>query len=157
MRVLPSILDWMDSPLNTPGLFDLALHHAHSTWTDAGVTKMPGNHYVGGVVWERVEPDLYLVQHSIPNCWVANIEPSDIDFMAARDGFGAWDHDWPGKLVQEQRSRVIGSNLAAFMVEVTPAEKALAPLKTMVGAVDAFHRQHVHHSVYRQFVSVWIR
>ncbi len=159
MRVLPSMLDVADCapnvPLSNSLLFWHSLNHAHPTWTDAEVTKSPGSQFYGGVVWERVEQNLYLVQHRIPNCWAAKLNESDLDFMRQMGGFGMYDHDWPRKLVTEERSRIIGSSDAAFMVEVTPAHVALAPMKELAPVVDLFHRQDVHHSVYRQFVSVW--
>lgn len=163
MRVLPSILDdhslgmdWIyEGPLTNRHLFCRALRYAHPTWTDAEITKSPGSQFVGGVVWEQTSTGMYLVQHRIPNCWVGNIMQSDVDFMRVRDGFGMYDHDWPRKLVTEERSRVIGSSDAAFMVEITPANDNLAPLKELSPIVDLFHRSDIHHSVYRQFVSVW--
>lgn len=162
MRVLPSFLDGLKEPLSNPEMVTRAMKHAHSTWTDGqigikGFPKLEGNQYYGGVSWEKIN-GCYHVQHVIPSVWVANIEASDAEFIMASGGMGSYDHNWPTKLLKEGRNRLIGSSDAAFMVEITPADKNKARLSQIDPEwPDAFHHDTLspQHSIYRVFVSVY--
>lgn len=164
MRVLPAFLNHLDKPLSNPEMVSLALATAHPTWTDAeigirGWIRPLGNQFYGGLSWEKF-PGYYLVQHCLPNIWMANIEQADVELIRAQALWGAWDHNFPSKVVEEGRSRVLGSSDAAFMVEVTEHDKGIAPS----GGIDplkpdAFHHDTLDygkfHGVYRNYVSVF--
>lgn len=164
MRVLPPFLDLLDHPVSCSEMVGMAMKHAHPTWTDGqigikGFFRTFSNQFYGGLSWERLG-NLYLVQHVIPNAWIANIEPSDLEFMKACRVWSAWDHILPSKFIKEGRNRIIGSSDAAFIVEITELNDRNAPGSHIdMKNPDAFYRDaypnEEHHNAYRMCVSVF--
>lgn len=164
MRVLPQFLDFLDHPVGCAEMVSLAMRCPHRTWQDAefgiqGFIRQHSNQYYGGLSWERFGK-MYLVQHVIPNAWISNIEPSDLDLMRKYNDWSAWDHRLPSKFIKEGRNRVIGSSDAAFMVEITDPNERNAPNSQINPAKpDAFYRDGwadgEHHEAYRMCVSVF--
>lgn len=160
MRVLPNILNHLDRPLTNPQLVTLALQNAHTTWTEAqigiqGFIRPHSNQFYGGLSWEKIGSN-YIVQHVLPSVWIANVRQDDVEFLKNGGGMGAYDHNWPTKLCNEGRSRVIGASDAAFMVEITPEDRNRCPLSIIDQEwPDKFHHDKKHHDVYRTFYSVF--
>lgn len=166
MRVLPHFLNLLHEPLSCAEMVTAAMKTAHSTWLDAevgvkGFFRPVSNQFYGGLSWEKCG-NLYLVQHVIPNVWMANIEQSDVNFIRAAGAWGAYDHNWPGKLLEEGRNRYIGSSDAAFMVEITEptVNKENSYMSTIdMQQPDAFHHDEMDygkfHKTYRTHISVF--
>ncbi len=155
MRVLPTVLDDIGEPLSNAALVAKAIKHAHPSWREAEATRATGNSFKGGICWEKID-GLYFVQHRIPNIWVANIEQSDVEWFGLEESIGTYDHNWPGKTLDEERNRMIGSSDAAFIVEVTRLSKGLCPSQENdPKEPDKFYRDRGHHRTYRTMVSVF--
>lgn len=164
MRVLPEFLNALDRPRSCAQMVTIAMKYAHVSWRDAeigikGMFRSFSNQYMGGLSWEKIG-NYYLIQHVIPNVWMANIEQSDIDFLKNAAFWGAYDHNWPGKLLDEDRNRVIGSSDASFMVELTEYDKGISPNTQIdMNQPDAFHHDGLEgrdfHRRYRAHVSVF--
>lgn len=164
MRVLPHFLELLDHPVGCAEMVKLAMTCPHRTWLDAeigvkGFFREHSNQYYGGLSWERSDK-MYLVQHVIPNAWISNIEPSDLDLMRKYNDWSAWDHRLPSKFIKEGRNRVIGSSDAAFMVEITSDQERNSPNSQINTAKpDAFYRDDwadgEHHNAYRMCISVF--
>lgn len=164
MRVLPDFINLLDHPVQCAEMVTLAMKTAHPMWIDAefgmkGFVRPVSNQFYGGVSWEKCG-NYYLVQHVIPNVWLANIEQSDVELIRKYESWGAYDHNWPGKLIDEHRDRVIGSSDAAFMVEVTEKDKGISPISHInTDHPDAFHQDEYDygkfHRTYRMCVSVF--
>lgn len=151
-RVIPSIFKGLGSPLHNSKLVSLAFDNLHTTWTEAELSDKFINSYVGGVVWQRVEENLYRVQHRLPTCYLIHFDKSDLDFYKKQICFGAIDHTWPTKLFPEERIRYVGSSDMCFICEVTAPCQNIPP-KYPVDKTepDRFWRNAYHNQMFRQF------
>lgn len=167
-RVLPGIIDELSSvPLSSEQMVKLAFtKHLHSSWANAEIGHEKQNSLVGGVCWRKLEPNhpdeiLISCQHRLPTVYVANFLPEDYAFFINQPSFGGYDHTWPGERhIRQERQRLIGSSDAAFICEVTDADKNLPPWNPQMQAVvekmpDAFYRDQLHNCVNRLFVTVF--
>lgn len=165
-RVLPTILDPIgytgatDGPLNNRRLVDLAIKHAHESWSLAEIGHKNNNSYVGGISWQKLSDNLISVTHRLPTPYFMSFHPTDWDFWWGTVSFGALDHSWPGdRLIRQERLRVVGSSDAAFIVEVTAHDKNVPPIIESKYQVDptngAYWGDKIHHSVNRLFNVIW--
>lgn len=155
VRVLPELIYEITGPTPPSPLVRMAWKHLHPTWIDAEIGRARANSWRGGVAWRKIRDGLYAVQHRIPSPWIVNPIPSDIEYLKAKGSVGAWDHEWPAKLVNEGRQRLIGSSDIAFMVEITPEDEAISPLAdSNHDAPDAFHLDSPNNHVNRNTVAL---
>jgi hypothetical protein len=156
VRVLPQILDAVSVPLENAQLVRLAWEHLHSTWVEAEMGREIVNSWRGGVAWKKLGEGMYAVQHRLPSPWLVNPMPSDVSWLRAKGSIGAWDHEWPAKLVNEGRQRLVGSSDIAFMVEITPAEESNCPTAPAnPEEPDSFHLDNSHNHVNRNTVALY--
>lgn len=154
MRVNSAINQSWAEPVSNPKLVSLAFQNMHPTWTYADMTLRKTNSKIAGVAWRKISGKLWLCQHRLPTCYLANINQSDLDWMN-RHRPGLWDHGWPEKLVNEQRHRYLGSSDAAFAVELTDMNANLPDVDDKdVDNPDDYNNEFVHHAVNRGFVTV---
>lgn len=157
-RTLPSIFEYpsrfCESLKETLGNADLVtetFRHLHRTWSEAEVGFDKINSYVGGVCWKKLSEGLYSVQHRLPTNYLLHFIPSDLQFFEKQICFGAIDHLWPTKLIQEERERVVGSSDVAFICEVTDPSQNIPPnYPYMKKEPDRFWRNAPHNSFFRQ-------
>lgn len=120
VRVNQTFLDdFTGDVTNNPQLVSLAWKHLHRTWTDADMQRRFTNSFAGGVSWHEITDGLYAVTHLLPTPYYIDPSPSDAEWFRVYGAPGAYDHLWPGKLVDEGRQRLIGSSDAGFAVELT--------------------------------------
>ncbi len=158
-RTLPTIFDYpsrlcasLEDALTNPELVTETFNNLHKTWSEAEVGFDKINSYVGGVCWRKISPGLYSVQHRLPTNYLIHFIQSDLQFFEAQICFGAIDHLWPTKLIQEERERVIGSSDVAFICEVTEKNQNVPPnYPYLKKEPDRFWRNAPHNSVFRQF------
>lgn len=141
---------------SNPQLVDLAFENLHATWRDADSALQNTNSYLGGVSWRRLRPGLYAVTHRLPTCYLANLTPSDVEWMGRQWETGTWDHTLPSKLVKEQRQRVIASSDAAFICELTRESENIPQLAPSdPNEPDRFWRDLEHNYTNRNVVTVF--
>lgn len=151
LRVLPEILDMLYFRSNA-AFMSLGLQFAHRSWTD-----QPRNFHKGGVKHWETAPATFAVQHFMPSPFYVNFIRDDLKHFGEKDpltgmppGFGMWDHLWPSRLLEAGRLRYIGSSDIACMLEVTDADKNVAPIE---GGKTEFFRTHFHNKTQGQFIS----
>ena len=151
MRVLPTIMDQITEPVSNAKLVSLAMKHKHKTWEESELGATEINTYVGGVVWQYLDCDLYACQHLLPTPYFINPTPEDLVYFKNQIHWGVIDHDWPGEcLINSERQRVLGSSDAAFMVELTPAEANIPPKAPYrEDEPDLFWRRKPHNAINR--------
>lgn len=167
-RVLPGILDALtDTPMSSEQMVkEVFTNHLHQSWSHAELGHATQNSLVGGVLWSKLQgntPDEFLIrcQHRLPTVYVANFTPEDYAFFINQPSFGAYDHTWPGERhIRQERQRMVGSSDAAFICEVTDADKNIPPWNPQMGEVvknipDAFFRDQLHNCTNRLFYSVF--
>lgn len=156
-RVTPSILGHIKTHLTNPQLVSLAMNHLHVTWKEARLGGEFINSYVGGVQWEELSTGLYRVQHRLPTPYLLHFNQSDYDFFNRENMvFGAIDHLWSIKLLQEERIRSLGSSDAGFVCEVTsPCENIPPKYPVIKSEPDRFWRNAYQNQVYRQFMFIF--
>lgn len=160
-RVSPSIFGGIkDIPLNNAELVTLALKHGHKAWSHAEDGHDQQNSFVGGISWRRIAPKIIAVTHRLPTVYLADFIPSDISFFKQPHDnlpptFGAYDHVWPSRLIEQQRQRMIGSSDAACILEVTKDDLNVPPVHPVSAhEPDAFWRNMVHNNINRQYLYI---
>lgn len=157
MRVLPSILhpdEYLDKlPFSNDYLVSLGFKHAHVTFSEANQRR-----YRGGVHVTDISPNIKAVQHYLPSPFFCNFIEKDLtSFEQIHEGkvpgFGIWDHVWPTKLIEDGRLRYIGSSDAAMMLEVTDADKNVAPLDEP--HETGFFKKNLHNKIQKQFLYIY--
>lgn len=142
---------WTD-PVSNPQLVTLAFQHLHPTWEFADLALPSTNSRIAGVAWRKAGDKLWLVQHRLPTCYLANVNRSDVDWMD-RHRPGLWDHGWPEKLVNEQRHRYFGSSDPAFAIELTDMGNNLPSVEPKNADVpDEYAAEFGHHATNRCLV-----
>ena len=157
-RVLQSIFEYpsrlapsLNESVTNAELVTESFNNLHRTWSEAELGQPKINSHVGGVMWKRVKKGLYSVQHRLPTNYLLHFVPSDLQFFEQQICFGAIDHLWPSKLIQEQRERVIGSSDVAFICELTDAHQNVPPAYPyMKNEPDRFWRNAPHNIFFRQ-------
>ncbi len=145
-RVLPSILTEMDSfylPVDNAPLVSLAWRHLHDAWVHAERGHANQSSYVGGVEWWRVG-NIIQGTHRLPSPYLIQFTKEDLLYFRSAISFGHFDHMWPGDiLIPRGRQRYLGSSDAAFIVEITEADKNVPPI--IEGQPESgFWRDHLH-------------
>jgi hypothetical protein len=155
IRVTPGFLDVVTDPMSGPAMVKAALAYPHRTFVDANSDDAHSNTFYGGVRWQKIGSN-YFVRHSLPNPWLCNLTADDIAWFDKQPQWGTYDHNWPGKILNEQRAVIVGSSDAAFIVEVTEHMANGALLKNInPNDLDEFYRKEPHHKDYRAHVMVF--
>jgi hypothetical protein len=158
MRVDENILEEVsyDVSETNASLVFKALHHAHKSWTEAELGNKATNTPIGGIAWQRICENMVAVKHHLPTIYLANFTAGDLAFFHRVPDFTAWDHSWSGKLVKENRYRVVGSSDAAFMCELTEADKNVPLLsEPKPGEPDFYVGREEHHIINKNFWSIF--
>lgn len=152
-RVTPSIESEISFPTSNAKLVTAAWKHLHKTWEDAQDGLEKTNSYIGGVSWAYLDHGLYSVCHRLPTPYLINFTPEDLTYFKAQLHYGVIDHFWPHEcLIDFERMRVCGSSDAAFMVEVTPADRNIPPIEHYRhDEPDLFFRNLKHNKANRLF------
>lgn len=161
-RVLPGLMSELTKePISNSKLVSLALEkYPHPAWTTANIELSISGTFVGGLAWQKLEPNLYAVQHRLPTVYLANFNEEDRKFFSkpykqVPPQYGMWDHEWPGVvLIPTERQRTIGSSDIAFIVECTEHFKNV-PTQRLVNPENptAFHRDEYHNKVNAMYYS----
>lgn len=118
-----------ESSIGNAKLVSAAWKNLHRSWAEAESGHDRANSFVGGVSWSRLSDDVVSVIHKLPTPYLINVTKADVDFFNQAIVFGSIDHDYPTYCVINQgRARVVGSSDAAFIVEITDANKNVPPL-----------------------------
>lgn len=162
-RVHPTIVGELSDSVSigNDGLVSLAWKHLHKSWSEAEYYPevQRTNSQVGGVMWKKLNDDTIFVTHRLPTPYLINWNEDDYAFFNREVPPGVWppvfgeiDHTWPATLVlPQERARYIGSSSAAFIVEITDAEKNIPPLSMQSNVEpDKFWRNAFHNQVFRQ-------
>lgn len=157
-RVSPSIFGSLkDGALSGPELVRRLFKHAHKSWSLCEIGLRESCSFVGGISWQKLDQNLYAVQHRLPTVYLSNFTAGDLSFFQQpHDGYppvyGYWDHVWPTLLVKDQRQRTVGSSDAAFILEVTKEDLNVPPMtQSNPHEPDAFWRNEYHNGINRQF------
>lgn len=164
-RVLPSILDHIDSSKNSFDLVTLMMKHPHRSWVNSEYGKHFAT-YKGGILWRRSGAGVLALQHRMPSPYMLNFTKDDIDYFTASNdnkiaAWGAIDHDWASHLCETQRWRMILSSDIGFMAEVTSENDNLPPQSPCdMKNPDDFWTQDrtthlLHHRLNRQFIATF--
>ena len=149
-----------DDPVSSKELVRLAFKHQHKAWSSSEIGADNQGTFVGGIAWQKVQDNLWAVQHMLPTLYLCSFTQTDWIFFNQRfddDGservYGAFDHLWPSELVREQRQRTPGSSDACCIVEVTK-EELNVPQKVQSNPLepDAFWRGALHNRMNRQYL-----
>ena len=152
-RGLPEIESCIEDNMTNAQLVTAAFKNLHKTWSEAEDGREKVNSYVGGVSWKWIADNTYAVTHRLPTPYLINWTPEDIVFFKNQIHWGVIDHAWPHDcLVHTERIRTCGSSDAAFMVEITPADKNIPPLAPYHhDEPDLFWKNLKHNQVNRMF------
>lgn len=143
-------------PWSNEDLVDFSWQNLHRTWLDADASLGNTNSFMGGVSWRRLRKGLYAVTHRLPTCYLANVDASDVAWLAQQWETGTWDHTLPTKWVKEQRQRTIASSDAAFIVELTKETDNIPPCQpSNPSEPDKFWRDLEHNYVARNVVTIF--
>lgn len=130
-RVLPSILNEMESfylPVDNAPLVSLAWRHLHDAWVHGERGHPNQSSYVGGVTTWRVG-NLIQGVHLLPSPYLMQFTKEDLMYFRSAISFGNFDHVWPSDiLISRGRQRYLGSSDAAFIVEITEADRNVPPI-----------------------------
>lgn len=152
-RVLPSVLN--ETFEANDSLVKATWKHLHRSWSDAEEDSDRQNSFVGGVSWKKLDDDLYEVKHLLPTPYFCDFNETDLSFFETQGGIGAIDHVWPSQLVQQGRIKYLASSDAAFVVEITDADKNLPPVARGQDT-NKFWKNHPH-NIFNDQVSVIFR
>lgn len=138
-------------------LVSLAFKFAHRSFVEAEATLPMTNSFDSGVSWRTLRPGrLYAVTHRKHSAYLMQPTARDAESFRGMKKFGAYDHSFPRRLIEEQRQRVIGSSDAAFVVELTPELAHVPPLYAMdPDEPDRFNQNMPHHAANRNVVAIW--
>lgn len=148
-RVLPGFLLEDISPyISNAELVSRAWKYLHQSWEDAEKNHPRQNSFVGGVMWERVNNNIYSVQHRLPTPYYMQFTEDDLRYFKNQISFGGFDHTWPSDLlIPQERYHYITNSDECMIVEVTERDKNVPPI--WPGSVDSFWRlgrQEVHNA-----------
>lgn len=145
-----------EGPVFNETLVYMAWKHLHATWRDANITMPRNNSFIGGVSWKALSANVFAVTHLLPTPFYLGVAPSDGEWFRLYGTPGAYDHIWPAKLVDEGRQRLIGSSDAAFIVEITEADKNIPPLYPVNPSMNTeYSGQNKHNHVNRNTVCIF--
>jgi hypothetical protein len=145
-----------DAPLSNAQLVKLGLARAHRGFNDACATTPQNNSFASGVSWRKLSEDMVAVTARCPSAYLMQPTARDIKWFMDKPKFGNYDHAFPRLLIESQRQRVIGSSDAAFTVEITREQEAIAPMAaTDPAEPDKFIKQEPHYGVNRNTVCIW--
>lgn len=154
-RVLPNILNNGDMvvnfPFSNPELVDLAWEHLHDSWVHAERGHPNQSSYVGGVTWWYARDNI-CGTHCLPSPYMINFTDEDLQYFKSAISFGHFDHMWPGDvLIPRGRQRYLASSDAAFIVEITEADKNVPPIIENQPS-HGFWRDHIHNKANQQII-----
>jgi hypothetical protein len=161
VRVLDSFIDNDDwarkDAWSNPELVSRAFdYHLHDSWIYSEHGQRESCSFIGGVSWKELGFGMMSVTHLLPAPFFCNFIPSDLSYFMRQKFFGSIDHEWPGQLCKQNRERVIGSSNAAFIVEITQANRNMPQL--LPGNKhdpSGFCKEHFHNQVNRAFTCIW--
>lgn len=143
-------------PVSNAQLVRLAFERSHQSFKDADAALPSTNSFESGVSWRRIGAGLYAVTHRKHSAYLMQPTKADVKWFMAKQKFGAYDHSFPARLVDEQRQRVIGSSDAAFTVELTPAESHRAKVApNEVVEPDRYWQDLSNHRANRNVLAIW--
>lgn len=145
-----------DGARDNPALVKLAFERMHRGFAEADATLADVNSMESGVSWRRIGEGLYAITHRKHSAYLLQPTASDAKWFGDMKKFGAYDHSFPQRLVNEQRQRVVGSSDAAFVAELTPAASHRANLVARDPLEpDRFHQNLAHHAANRNVLAIW--
>ena len=125
-RVLPTIYPSLadDRALANDELFSLAQRHMHSV---IGDSMGGGNTFKTGTRLDKLTDDHWIGTFYLPSIHVCRPLKKDGLYFENQPA-NHWDHDYPSRLVDERRYRVVGSSDIAFAVEITLPDQHRKPM-----------------------------
>jgi hypothetical protein len=140
-RVLPDILNDLPSRMTNAQLVKKSFDNLHTTI----------NTRIGGVLWRKMDEDLYAVQHHLPTPYLLHFTEEDLNFYKHQITFGVIDHTWMSVLVPKGRVRHVTSSDLCFICEVTPAcQNVCASYPYLDDVPDFFWRKAEHNNFFKQ-------
>lgn len=154
-RVLPTILDNGDMAVSynftNSELVDLAWDYLHDSWVHAERGHSNQSSYVGGVEWWR-SGDNICGTHRLPSPYLCSFTQEDLMYFKSAISFGHFDHKWPGDiLIPRCRQRYLASSNAAFIMEITEADKNVPPIIENQPS-HGFWRNDIHNQANGQII-----
>lgn len=110
-------------PLSTRELVTIALKTLHRDCLEARAELPARNSYYTGFGLQDLGNCLYAVSSRVPTIQVADYIESDLGFFKFHKDLRAFDGQWPGKLVAENRFKMVGGSDIGFQAELTPADR----------------------------------
>lgn len=145
-----------DGPIENASLVKLAFERMHPSFEQAEATRQLTNSFESGVSWRRLADGLYAVTHLCQSAYLMQPSKSDRSWFRDFNKFGAYDHAFPRRLVEEQRQRVIGSSDAAFVAELTSVEAHVPKLAgTDPAEPDRYRYSSPQQAANRNVVCIW--
>jgi hypothetical protein len=108
------------------------------------INSDPSLTYFGGVLIKRLDECLYVMQHMLPNYFLAAFLKDDVEYFERATSLMAWDWDWPSKVAREGRHRVVCSSDLFFMAEVTDDDGSKTFTSPPMTHADSFYESKVH-------------
>jgi hypothetical protein len=156
-RVLPEpfLKQMPPIPMLNPMMVSVAMHNLHPTFATADHAEEEVSTWFCGVAWRKLSNNLWAVNVNSPTVFLARMTDDDVAFLSTAKP-GAWDHEWPATLMQDQRQRLIGSSDAAFTVELTSATTHRPTLRQKPpGAPYTYRHDRGHNRVNQNTVVIW--
>lgn len=126
-------------------LVKLTLKHKHQNT----VVSFSGD--FAGFKITQIESDKFIVEHRVPNIWLANFEKKDLLYFKNRP-FQAWDHQWPTSLILESRYKLIGSTDLFFVAEVTEKDSHIVDLEVTLNQKKYNTEGYMHKVINNTFL-----
>lgn len=137
-------------PISQRELVTAALRTLHVDLLDARVELGARNSYYTGASLQSLGDCLYTQTTRTPTVAVADFVESDLRFFEFHKDFRSFDRDWPGKLINEGRFKLVGGSDVSFLAEMTPAKKGGKNPRVLAG--DDYVGTGVHNHLCRSFM-----
>lgn len=132
-----------------PKLVSMAMECLHQSWSESFVNEERNNSFTSGSALQQIANKLWVATFRIPTVFMAKFNESDLEFLQR---FDQWDHEWPTKLIDENRYKFVGSSDFFFAVELTSPQQNIPEVRDGQIWNDDFHVNRPHAEVNRNFV-----
>lgn len=137
--------------ISNPQLVIIAMDCLHKSWGESFTSEDTNNSNASGSAIQKVGYNLWAITFRIPTVYLAKFTKDDLDNLSA---FDHWDHEWPSRLMDQNRYKFIGSSDMFFAVELTKTDMNIPTVEHYRLWNDDFHVTKRHGETNRHFLAI---